>query len=191
MRNFKFFLSAIALALAVSAFGQGSTAPYSNAQETYSQLWNLSNVYRNTVTAANLGTQLDSINSGTIYVSTAKWGTGIANSDTFKLAPLPNGTGSLNVWASMLKASVLSNTVVATATFTPQSSPDGTHWANIPGVTVATLTTSSKTVPETTMFSFPITSTTTGGKFGKYFRVKITNTADTLSVWSGFQFFAK
>lgn len=178
----KFFSIFLLLALPLVAPAQ-STRPYSNVVESYSQLWNLAATYRG-VSGSTLGSQLDSLFSGSLYLSTASFGSG-----SFALAPLPNGTGSLSVWSSVLKAST-TTTVTATATLTPEGSPDGTHWATLPGITVATLTTTSRTVPATTLFVFPVASTTTGGKCSKYLRIKVTNTADSLSVYAGYLFYA-
>lgn len=128
--------------------------PFANQPyEVYSQMWNYNSTtwYFGTVTftpgsgvpnSTNYGRQLDSSTSGGIItLGTSILKAGKVNADTAVLQSIP-GYGSLNLTSSVLAVSG-SPTVTATV----MSSSDGWVWAPVPGITVATFTPTSLTVP--------------------------------------------
>lgn len=154
-------LFAVLMILVISAKAQVSN-PYPYAEFGY--MPNLSNTYPN---ATN-----DTIKNTTAYFTTGKYGTnGLpVKNPTF-------GTGTISFVVSALKAQT-TTTVSPVVTVTPQASFDGTNWATIPAVTVATLTPTSASVAVTTMFEFT-------ANYAPYYRMKIAAT-DTASVKNWF-----
>lgn len=182
MKNFLLFLALSSLTLATQA---QTTAPFSNTYASYSQMWNIANVYRNapyltryaTSVSTNLGTQKDTT-SGTIYLYTSTLGKGKVNADTFIVAPI-DGYYNISFLTSCLKASATSS-LNPVCTITIQGSFDGINWANIPGVAVATLTPTSLTVPVTQKWEIPVVSTSAA--FSRYWRGKFAVATDTAVV---------
>jgi len=109
-------------------------------------MWNISNTYYGTVNATTVGNQLDTINGATGYFTSSYWK---SNYDSARLSPLVRD-GNLALDITCLRGGASTPTV----TVTPQQSGDGITWCTIPGITVATLTPSSLTVPTTTAFNF-------------------------------------
>jgi hypothetical protein len=158
-----------------------SIKPYNTSTEQYSQMWNTSNVYRNTPTYANLGSQLDTTSGTTAsYVYTAQlytnYAKSVSNTDTFLPSPLL-GKGNINLTASVLKC-----TGTDTITLTPVCSLDGIHWKTISGLTAATLYPTSLTVPVVTEWNLPM-SQAQGGKSSRYYGLKaVGNSGTTISL---------
>jgi hypothetical protein len=169
------------IAFSPGAMAQGSITPYSNQYESYSQMWNTSNVYFNTVTDANLGAQKDTIIAATTYLYTASWGSGTSNADTFRLSKV-GGYGPISFTASLLKGTT-TTTTNATVVVTPERSYDGFVWSPVPGTTASTNSVTSATVP--VINTWDVT-----WKGGNYFRFKITASVDT-AVAQGWYFFQK
>lgn len=141
-----------------------NTIPYPSAQT--GQLLNLS--------SSRLYPTNDTSNAGTLYLTTAKYGsTGVP-----ALYPI-QGDGTISFVISALKAQT-TTTTNPTVTVTPQASMDGVIWATIPGITVATLTPTSATVPVTTMFEFTY-------NYAQYYRF-LNSVTDTASVKSKYFF---
>ena len=156
-----FFLLAIVLTIGANA--QVSN-PYPYAEFGY--MPNLSNTHPNAT--------LDTVSATTAYFTTGKYQTNgmPVKNPTF-------GTGTISFVVSALKAQT-TTTVSPTVVITPQMSFDGNSnsWANVPSVTVATLTPTSATVPVTTAYTF-------SANYAPYYRMKITTT-DTASVKNWF-----
>lgn len=131
----------ITLLLCATAMAQSSTNP-----DYFSQMWNISNTYYGTVNVNTVGNQLDTINGATGYFTSSYWK---GTYDSARLSPLYRD-GNLGMDITCLRAGAST----ATVTVTPQQSGDGITWCTIPGITVATLTPSSLTVPVTTAFNF-------------------------------------
>lgn len=141
-------------------FGQNSNpTPFA----TFGQLLNLSNTHPS---ATN-----DSSGPATIYLTTGKYA---ARTNLPVVNPV-FGTGTVVIVMSVLKAQITATTVNAVVTTTPQESLDGVNWANVPSVTVSTLTPTSATVAVTTAWEFPY-------NYAPYKRLKNVVTVDTASI---------
>jgi hypothetical protein len=146
-------------------------APVFSSLDASSQMWNTSNVYRNSITTSNLGQQIDTIKSTTASFYISKWVTpssSSVNNDTFVIAPL-YGTGNLTIYGSFLRAGAV---VTPTITATVYSSPNGLNcWSSVG--TFSTTGASSLTVPAVVSTSFT--------KNANWYYTKVTST-DTASV---------
>jgi hypothetical protein len=139
--------------------------PSGNLYHKYTQMWNASSVYFNTVTLpSQLGFQFDTIvntasvtlesstffyappSQPTVYTVGGKNYTTFVNDDTVIASKTP-GWGQLTVTASVVRATY-TGTITPTYTQTVVSSSDGVNWAPVPGAAVYTITpTSSLTIP--------------------------------------------
>lgn len=180
-----FVLTAFMITATPPVRGQGqsgtataySYSPYVSKFTAYSQMWNISSVYFNSVTVSNIGNQLDTlINTATLQLSTSRWGTGFVNADTFTYAPV-NGVGSITLSANGLKC-----TGSPTVTIFPERSADGIHWAPITGVVTVTVVPTSLTVPVEAEFTF------TDNRVG-FYRLNITGSGSSTTSWYADYFF--
>lgn len=177
-------LSLLLIATCINAaHAQASTAPISNAQQYFSQLFNPANVYYNVPTANSLasGTLVKDTtsNTTTLTVIAAKLFAGVVNADTFKAVPL--SYGSYNLTASALKV-----TGTDTLTVTPVGSLDGIRWHTLQGVTPQVLYPTSLTVPVGCEFNFPVSNTTNGGNLNRYLGLQFTGNASSMISVQGF-----
>jgi len=175
----KKLLTALLLLVGFASYAQNSWySPYSNTFETYTQLWNLSNVYYNGVTSANLGNQLDTATDATaLYLTTAQWGTGTVNSDTFRVAPI-NGSGTIHFEITSLKC-----TGTPTVTVTIEESSNGVSgWSTVAGTSALTFNPSSLTVSTSQAYDLSV-------KYCKYYRVKVLGTGTQTTSWQARAYF--
>lgn len=195
------FLFAIIFSIASSA---QLVTPVTGTYASFSQLWNPSSFYYNTVTAASqLGAQLDTVtNTGTIYLESSnlffntagpgnpaiytitgntKGISASVNSDTVVVQPIP-GWGQITLTASILKC-----TGTPTVTVTPISSSDGVHWVAIPGSTAGS--TLAVTVAPTSLTVALATKWIFLTKPDKYVGVSVTGSgSSTVSAYASVYF---
>lgn len=167
------------ISISVASFAQGYTKPRSNTYEVYSQMWNTSNTYYSTPTAANLGTQKDTSGAATVYLYTAA----LQSNGTFSVSAVPDGSGTISFTAAVWKGQKVTTTVNPLVVITPQASFDGIIFATIPGVTAASLTPTSGVYANMLTTKFDYTA-----KQGNFFRMKLVITVDTAAFQSWFDF---
>lgn len=156
----------------------------------YSQMWNMSNTYYNTVifnpnlSTYNLGSQLDTTSNTTpLYVQTATWKAGAVATDTCFPTPV-NGCGSISINWSVLKC-----TGTNTVTLTLYESPNGINWYPVLTDGVGTSISAQVCTPTS------LTVAVTGGwdlalKLGRYYKVGavgLGSTTSSLQVWFYYQ----
>ena len=192
MKRILFLLAFVSIITA--SFAQVTT-PVKGPTAQYSQMWNTSSYYYNTVTAATqLGAQIDTITnvasinlvtsqlfftdagklaSYTLSNAPTKVLSTFVNNDTVIVTPL-DGSGQV-----VLTCEVYKCTGTDTVIITPISSSDGVYWATIPGATAVTVTPTSLTVPIITKFKYDT-------KPDKYLGVQVSNqkTSSTVSARS-------
>ncbi len=173
-----------------SAFAQVQVAPFTDAYSQFSQMWNTSSVYYNTpywtdAKHTNLGTQLDTTSGTTVLnLYTAILTRGISNVDTFLPTPII-GYGQINLSASVLKVTGTDTIVV-----TPVGSLDGIHWHAIQGLTPASLTPTSLTIPVGVEWCLGLYGSVIGGKQDRYYGLSFkgqTGTTTSVQGWFYFQ----
>lgn len=148
--------------------------------EMWSGLWNTLNNYRNTVTTANMGQQLDTAwASQTIYLTTATNTSGRVNADTF-VTNFLNGSGRITFTASYLKAQRVATSVNPTINVTIQRSNDGVAWTTISGQSVATVIPTSSVTP--TVITFELDKT------ARAYRLMNSVAGDTCSMRASYYF---
>jgi len=164
-----FFLSLFCLLSSV-IFAQPYILP-----DKQGQLWNVANGYYGTINAntVDASVALDSIFATTKVFYLAEWyripASGITPYDSARILKINKsgsgpyyqpytwgytGKGTLSITAQCYKAST-SNTVTPTVTVTPVQSPDGIvgDYVTIPGITVATLSPTSRTASANCTFN--------------------------------------
>ena len=130
--GFAMRLTAILIFIVISGLSAGSLfaqAPASQGGESWSQMWNQSNVYYN-LNALPLGSQLDTVaHSNSINLVACKVLSGVVNADTFVASPVP-GYGKLSVFVNALKGA---SGGTDTITFRLIASNDGIVWDTVAG----------------------------------------------------------
>lgn len=181
MKNFsKFALFGILTLLSSAIFAPSTRAQYLHVPKmdgtsiTY-QLLNTSNVYFNTPTQGNLGSQLDTTSNATVLiVQLTNLLKGKVNADTF--TPLAvNVSGKISFSARVLKC-----TGTCTITCQPVESIDGIgEWYPIPGLSAVVLTPSSLTVGLRTDWNYYVATGIPILTSSRHYGVQFTGIAST------------
>ncbi len=142
--------------------------------ENWSQVWNISNNYKNSVNSTNIGYQMDTFQASTIKLTTSSWSTIRSTVDTFTPAAL-NGDGRIYFTAAAYKGAYVvasTNPVVVCSLY---KSFDGNIYTPVVGASVFTLTATSRTVPVTCSWSIE-------QKDARFYQVWGTASVDTASL---------
>lgn len=183
----RLILSILALGLCAStSFAQALRPGSSPPIESWSQMWNIANVYHNAPTQANPTLGAKDTSSTTFYLYTAGLHSGLVNADTFTVSPIP-ADGKISFqgyfWHSSTTSSV---STVCEATL--MKSFDGSPNSFIPivGATVYTIT---ATQALNTATGVPVyVAWDLSSKQGRYFSVKLRPIADTVAAIFNYYF---
>ncbi len=164
--------------------------PWNNKYESYSQMWSISNTYSgegsrtyySTATSNNLGSQLDTVAAGqTLLIAILGFNPNACTlcTDTFTYKTL-YGNGYLT-----MSVSALATNTITTVAVTPQQSMNGIDWTPITSVTVASVTSTSKTTPvvgtSTTIFTVSV-------KYGLYYRLSCVGVTDAAQIKANYHY---
>jgi len=153
MKLNKIFSMIIMLALFTGTAAKAQST-YPRPQDNIMQMLNLSSSYYGTVNSNTVNTQKDTAKGTTIYLNTCKWTSTSVPKGYAYTGPIVN-SGIQGYQSAAIEVSTWkTNALTPTITVTPQQSANGVTWATVPGVTVATLSPTSTTVPTTVAFNF-------------------------------------